>query len=103
MKTLILLSITTLLLACGSSKGINEVPIEKPETENDIKITSYNNSAWITHYTPYCGGAAPSPETIANQTQPQRNTSYILWNLDSDKKIIAKPDYFMDVKDFFEN
>ncbi len=49
------------------------------EDKSNIQIT-------ITHYTPYCGGAAPTQEMLDNRNHPMSNTSYNLINLDTKEK-----------------
>lgn len=70
MHNLLLISLTLLLLACGSSK---EAVVESEETSKlsdttQIKdeIHTFNLQLSIQEYTPYCGGEAPSEEMKNN-------------------------------------
>jgi len=89
------------LLACNSSKELNETeptviyeesPSEIIVSEDDptlfvpAEIPIHNIEIAVSHYTPYCGGAAPSQEIIAQQHQISRNASFILLNLETMEK-----------------
>ena len=82
-----------LLFACGSSKKHGEPHIEKniaEKTQNE-KIP-FNIKITITHFSPYCGGAAPDQHTLDNRSSLQRNTPFLLLNLISGEKSKVKTD-----------
>ena len=101
MKLLPLLCLL-LLAACASNKTANhpitvpdtsENPVVKTDKENSsdpetktIIPESYNVKIIISHTNPYCGGAYPTEEVLANRTRVQANTSFILINLESKEK-----------------
>ena len=98
------------LLACGQQKTIItadasdglddnaehteliEAPIEKEIVESPPNNEPFNVKISITHYTQYCGGAAPSEETLSRLNQPEANTSFVLLNLETQEKSEIKTD-----------
>lgn len=104
MKELTVLGFIILLFSCGSSKEtivVKEIDITHIDTlitsdstsEVDNQLDSadqYNISIYFTHFTPYCGGAAPDPGRIAQQTRAQSNTYFLLINLNTGEKSKVK-------------
>ena len=96
---LLYLQIALLLLGCGTSNSI-ENPVIEGLAKEDITtqqsengpVDSHNFKVSITHYTPYCGGAAPPPDIMERSTQQLANTNFILINHRSGKKTIVQTD-----------
>lgn len=72
--------------------------IEEP-TQIEVQLDSsqtdslpYNTKITITHFTPYCGGAAPDQFILENQTQFQRLTTFLLLNVHTGEKLRVKTD-----------
>lgn len=78
--------LTGFSFGCSSAKEvkIDDISIEPKETR--VIDADFNVFISVSHHTPYCGGAAPTEETLALQNQPQRNTSFILINLTTNEK-----------------
>jgi len=95
MKIIFYIMLLVSTTACASSKSTNHSSKEISEDTTKQKAqTIEDDSVIITihHYTPYCGGAAPSQDILARQNQAQRNTTFLLINLETNKKTEVKTD-----------
>ncbi|MEO9534402.1 MAG: hypothetical protein ABJG68_05340 [Crocinitomicaceae bacterium] len=91
MKNIIYLLITYLLISCGNAKPAQQEDIVSESTEI-TRPKKFNTKIFITHSTPYCGGMAPTPDMLANLTQPQSNQEFVLIDLTNDTKKNVKTD-----------
>lgn len=99
MKSIYILTIP-LFIACGTAKKVehNNKDVNVVEDEEIIEISDtshkapYNTKITISHFTPYCGGAAPDDEMLARQTSLQSNTIFILINHSTGEKTNVKTD-----------
>ncbi|MCH2236135.1 MAG: hypothetical protein MK078_18025 [Crocinitomicaceae bacterium] len=95
MKTLIPI-LTLLLLACGNNKEVTAVKEDGEDSQfedgDNIYVpystdsiaemaptiaADHNVLITLSNYHPYCGGMAPTPEMLENQTSPYSNTVFI--------------------------
>ena len=87
MKYVYLFSLS-FLFACGNSKEVSKVPISDAiildTVKADPKKSESNVEITISYYSPYCGGAAPTPEILEQQNMLQSNSSFLLVDLKTD-------------------
>lgn len=92
MKLIYVLS-SLILFACSTSKELKENNVENTiQEKTQTDKVPFNTQITITHYNPYCGGAAPDDYTLEHLNSYQTNTNFILLNLISGEKSQVKTD-----------